>query len=159
PTTLERAGKAVSIGGPRQRAVLARLAHAEGRLVVVERLVEDLWGVDAPASILTTLQGYVSRLRSALDQPDRLRRDGPGYVLDLSADQVDTRSFEDRVARARHVVVSDPHAALDLLDSALALWRGPAFADMAEFDEMEWAVSAATRLDELHLGAHELRLT
>jgi DNA-binding SARP family transcriptional activator len=46
PTTLERSGSTIAIGGPRQRAVLARLAHAEGRLVVVERLVEDLWGVE-----------------------------------------------------------------------------------------------------------------
>ena len=75
--------------------MLARLAHAEGRLVVVERLVEDLWGVDAPASILTTLQGYVSRLRSALDQPDRLRREGPGYVLDLG------RARDGHAARSR----------------------------------------------------------
>ena len=38
-----------------------------------------------------------------------------------------------------------------------ALWRGPAFADLVEFEEMEWAVAAAARLDELRLGAHELR--
>ncbi|MGE0000165.1 MAG: BTAD domain-containing putative transcriptional regulator, partial [Ilumatobacteraceae bacterium] len=157
PTTLERGGTPVTIGGPRQRAVLARLAHAEGRLVVVERLVEDLWGENAPASILTTLQGYVSRLRSALDQPERLRREGPGYVLDLDAHEVDTRTFEDEVARARQVVGADPSAALAHLDRALGLWRGPAFADLADFDEMAWAAAAATRLDELRLSAHELR--
>lgn len=157
PTALERAGSPVAIGGPRQRAVLARLAHAEGRLVTVERLVEDLWGADAPASILTTLQGYVSRLRGALDQPERLRRDGPGYVLDLDAPEMDTRSFEDHLGRARQVVATDPLAAIDHLDRGLALWRGPAFADLVDFDEMEWVVSAAARLDELRLGANELR--
>lgn len=157
PTTLERSGVSVAIGGPRQRAVLLRLAHAEGRLVTVERLVEDLWGVDAPASILTTLQGYVSRLRSALDQPERLRREGPGYVLDLDAPEMDTRAFEDHVARARQLVSTDAGAAITHLDTALGLWRGPAFADLVEFEEMEWAVAAATRLDELRLSAHELR--
>lgn len=152
PTTLERAGEMLPLGGPRQRAVLVRLALAEGRLVPVERLVEDIWG-DAPSSILTTLHSYVSRLRTVLGA-NRLRREGPGYVLDLDAGEVDARTFERLARDGCDLAAIDPAGSIVLIDRALALWRGPAFADVRD---MEAASTAAVRLDELRLGALEAR--
>jgi len=154
PTSLERDGAPIAIGGKGQRAVLLRLALAEGRLVPVDRLVEDLWGDDASASIIGTLQAYVSRLRSALQDPNALRREGPGYVLALERHQVDAHLFEDLAVLGRAVVDEDPELALARLDEALALWRGPAFADVADSD---WAIAASTRLDEMRLVTHECR--
>ena len=154
PTVLERDGQALAIGGPRQRAVLVRLALAEGRLVPAERLVEDVWGPDAQSSIVATLHSYVSRLRSSIGDNTRLRRDGPGYVLDLGEDEVDARIFERDAGRARDLVASDPAAAVVLLDRVLGMWRGPAYADVLDMDA---ASAAAVRLDELHLGAIEAR--
>jgi len=154
PTALERDGEPLAIGGKRQRAVLVRLALAEGRLVTVERLVEDLWGEDAQPSILTTLHGYVSRLRSALQEPSRLRREGPGYVLDLGPDEMDARTFERLAGLGRATLDDDPATALGHLERALALWRGPAYVDVLDLD---WAAVAATRLEELRLGTLEAR--
>lgn len=152
PTTLERAGTPLPIGGPRQREVLVRLALAEGRLVTVEQLVEDIWG-DAPSTILTTLHSYVSRLRTSLGA-GRLRREGPGYVLDLAAEEVDFRLFERLAREGCDLAPTDPAAGLALIDEALALWRGPAYADVRD---MAVAAAAGVRLDELRFGAKEAR--
>jgi DNA-binding SARP family transcriptional activator len=154
PMVVERNGVALVTGGPRQRAVFARLAAADGQLVTADRLVEDLWGEDAPASILTTLHSYVSRLRTALQDPHVVRREGPGYSVELGVEQVDARLFERLAAQGRQALERDPATALDHLERALALWRGPAYADLLD---MEWARVAATRLEESRWGVLELR--
>ncbi len=153
PTGVEVAGAPVNLGGPRQRAVLLRLVLAEGHLVPADRLVADVWGAAAPASAMSTLQAYVSRLRSALDDPSRLRREGPGYVLALHRDEVDARRFEwllDEAARS----TGRPEDVVAALDEALGLWRGAAYADA---DELDWAATAAVRLGERRLEAVERR--
>lgn len=154
PTRVEHDGEAVSIGGRRQRAVLARLVLAEGNLVTVDRLVDDVWGDDAPAKVVSTLQGYLSLLRRALGDGAVLRREGPGYVLDLDPDQVDARRFERLAREAGQRAPHDPVAALPILEDALGLWRGFPYADI---DDAEWARAAAVRLDELRLAALEVR--
>ena len=154
PVTLIRNGKSTNIGGRRQRAVLARLAAAEGRFVSVDRLVEDLWGDAASASITTTLHGYLSRLRTSLDAPGRIHREGSGYALELAAEEVDARHFEHLAATGRHALTRDPQAAVGHFEQALALWRGPAYADLTD---MDWARVAATRLDEMRWSVAEAR--
>ncbi len=152
PITAERDGEPVSLGGPRQRAVLARLALVVGHVVTVDRLVDDVWAGDPPATAVNTLQSYVSLLRRAFGDAHAVRREGPGYVLAVDRDVLDAARFEDRLAEARALGASD--AALRALDAALAEWRGPVMADVA--DE-EWARSAAVRWDELRLSALESR--
>jgi hypothetical protein len=75
-------------------------------------------------------------------------------VLDVAT----TRSMRGRSRRSSPTpaarAATDPSSALAPLDDALALWRGPAFADVAE---MEWAHAAGTRLHELRFGAMEMR--
>jgi len=154
PCALEADGTALAIGGPRSRAVLLRLALADGGMVTADRLVADLWGDDAPESIVGTLHGYVSRLRSALGDPDRLRREGPGYVLDLAPDQIDARRFE-ALADQAETCRDQPEECLAVLDEALALWRGPALVEVAD---TEWARPSAVRLEELRLRASESRI-
>ncbi|HEU4841245.1 MAG TPA: winged helix-turn-helix domain-containing protein, partial [Ilumatobacteraceae bacterium] len=89
PITAERHGDTVSLGGPRQRAVLARLALVAGQVVTVDRLVDDVWAGDPPATAVNTLQSYVSLLRRALGDAHYLRREGPGYVLTISRSMLD----------------------------------------------------------------------
>src|SRR6201989_3020997 len=72
PLEVSRAGCAVPLGGPRQRAVLALLLLEANRVVSMERLAEDLWGGNPPDGWVTTLQIYVFHLRRALE-PDRDR--------------------------------------------------------------------------------------
>ena len=154
PISAERDGEVVSLGGPRQRAVLARLALAPGRVVTVDRLVEDVWAGDPPATAVNTLQSYVSLLRRALGDTQLLRREGPGYVLAVDRELLDAARFEDRVTAARHGLGTDPSAALADVEAGLDEWRGPVLADVADED---WARSAATRWSELRMEALETR--
>ena len=154
PVGAERDGEPVSLGGPPQRAVLARLAIAAGQIVPVDRLVADVWAGEPPLTAVNTLQSYVSLLRRALGDPRHLRREGPGYVLTVSREQIDATRFEDRVAAGRAAIASAPDAALVELDAAVDEWHGRALGDFA--DE-EWARPAAVRWEELRLAALDAR--
>ncbi|MFI7640247.1 BTAD domain-containing putative transcriptional regulator [Nonomuraea sp. NPDC049400] len=149
-------GTLLDLGGQRQRAVLARLLVAGGRAVPVGTLIDELWPGEPPAQALSTIQGYVSRLRRALE-PDRAPREEarvlisapPGYALRAGTEQVDMWRFES-------LVKSDgtPAQVWAAMDTALGLWRGPA---LAEFGELGWATTEAGRLEELRLIAVERR--
>jgi DNA-binding SARP family transcriptional activator len=154
PIAAERNGDGVSLGGPRQRAVLARLALVAGQVVTVDRLVDDVWAGDPPQTAVNTLQSYVSLLRRALGDAALLRREGPGYVLTAERGLLDAYRFEDRVAEARAALAADPGRALAHLEAGLAEWHGPVLADVADED---WARPAAVRWEELRLEALEAR--
>ncbi|MER7499905.1 BTAD domain-containing putative transcriptional regulator [Nonomuraea pusilla] len=149
-------GAPLDLGGQRQRAVLARLLVAGGRAVPVATLIDELWPGSPPPQALSTIQGYVSRLRRALE-PGRAPREEaevlvsapPGYALRAATDQVDAWRFE-------HLVKSDgpPAQVWAAMDGALELWRGPA---LAEFSDLAWAATEAGRLEELRLIAVERR--
>ncbi|GGM75807.1 hypothetical protein GCM10011609_09640 [Lentzea pudingi] len=135
------------LGGPKQRAVLARLLVARRRIVPVRTLVDDLWE-DPPDGAVGTVQTFVGALRKALEpgRPPRtpsslLVTEGTGYAL--LADDVDAWRFEDMLG-----------GDLSVLDSALALWRGPAYVEFADFP---WARAEIDRLEELRLVAVERR--
>ncbi|MEU8206680.1 AfsR/SARP family transcriptional regulator [Streptosporangium sp. NPDC049046] len=148
-------GSPADLGGPRHREVLARLVAAEGRMVTTDTLVDDLW-TDPPARAVGALRTFVAALRRALE-PDRPPRspprvivtEGPGYALRLSREEVDVHRFQDALARARRT----PDAVADL-DVALAVWRGPAYADVPG---SPWVRRERTRLEELRLEGVELR--
>ncbi|MEV4374485.1 BTAD domain-containing putative transcriptional regulator [Nonomuraea sp. NPDC049637] len=153
-------GEAVPLGGPRQRGVLALLVAARGRVVPVDRMIEDLWRGEPPARALLSLQAYVSNLRRLLEpgRPPRtparlLVSAAPGYALRLPSGAVDAWRFEELLGRARADV--DGRVARALLGEALGLWQGPAFAEVA--DE-PWAAAETARLDELRSVAAELHV-
>lgn len=153
-------GAAVPLGGPRQRGVLALLVAARGQVVPVDRMIEDLWRGEPPSRALMSLQAYVSNLRRLLEpgRPPRtparlLVSASPGYALRLPPESVDAWRFEDLLDQAR--TVTDPRAARARLAEALELWRGPAFAEVA--DE-PWAAAETARLNELRLLATELHV-
>ncbi|WP_342769448.1 BTAD domain-containing putative transcriptional regulator [Sphaerisporangium album] len=149
---------ALDLGGLRQQAVLARLLVARGRAVPMTVLIDELWPGDPPAQALSTIQGYVSRLRRALE-PGRAPREEaeilvsapPGYALRTGSDAVDTWLFESLVRAGE---TGDAAAVWDRMERALGLWRGPA---LAEFADLPWAAAEAMRLDELRLMAVEQR--
>ncbi|MFP5378075.1 MAG: BTAD domain-containing putative transcriptional regulator [Acidimicrobiia bacterium] len=151
------------LGGARQRGVLALLVMHAGRSLSADRIIDELWAGDPPPSAVTTLRGYLSHLRRALE-PDRpagapgavLVGDGAGYRLAVEPGQVDAGRFEALVARAGAALDGGrAAAALDLVDDALALWRGPAFADFA-FEP--FARAEIARLDALRAAAEDLRV-
>ncbi|MFI7700776.1 BTAD domain-containing putative transcriptional regulator [Nonomuraea sp. NPDC049480] len=149
-------GDPLDLGGQRQRAVLARLLVAGGRAVPVNTLIDELWPGSPPAQALSTIQGYVSRLRRALE-PERAPREEagvlvsapPGYALRAGTGQVDAWQFEGLVKSE-----GSPAQVWVAMDTALGLWRGPA---LAEFAELSWAATEAGRLEELRLIAVERR--
>ncbi|MER5429161.1 BTAD domain-containing putative transcriptional regulator [Streptomyces sp. NPDC002588] len=150
-------GRAVDLGGRRQRAVLARLVVADGASVSAERLVEAVWAKTPPPSAPGALQTYVSRLRRGLEPGSRARnrsgiivREGSGYGLCVPEEAVDARRFERALRRAE--ALADPAEAVRVVGGALELWRGPAF---AEYAAEPWARAEAARLAGLHETARE----
>jgi WD40 repeat protein/class 3 adenylate cyclase len=133
--------------------VLALLAAHAGSVVSTDSLLEGLWGESPTPGARSTLQTYVSNLRMELG--DVIVREGGGYRLDIDSGLVDKRRFEEAVAAAMPLVEPNPVEAADTLRSALALWRGHPFADVAESFPLELE---ANRLDELRLAAVEARI-
>ncbi|MGW4502610.1 BTAD domain-containing putative transcriptional regulator [Micromonospora sp. NPDC004336] len=148
-------GAAVPVPGLKVRALLADLLVHEGRPVPADRLVEDLWAGRAPGNALGALQVKVSQLRRALETGEPGGRDlvgsgDAGYRLRVAAESVDAGQFAALLARSR--AQSEPARRVALLTEALALWRGPAYADFA--DE-PFARQAVDRLGEQRLTALE----
>uniref|UniRef100_UPI00189206E9 AfsR/SARP family transcriptional regulator n=1 Tax=Catenulispora rubra TaxID=280293 RepID=UPI00189206E9 len=143
-------GVPIPIGGARLRALLTRLALDPDRSVSIPALVDALWEHEPPDGAANALQSLVSRLRRTFGDPDIVVGTPGGYRLAVPADAVDAQRFETLARQGRGVVAADPAAARQLLREALALWRGPALADVADAG---FATAPAARLDELRLSA------
>lgn len=154
PLELEIGNVPVSLGTPGQRALLARLLLDAGRTVAVDRLVDDLWGEDAPPTAPKMIQIHVSKLRKLLPAGTLVTR-RPGYALELPAESLDIVRF-DRLRRQGGAALARGAAAeaAQLLRQALGLWRGSA---LDEFDE-PFAPLEARRLEELRLACLEDRI-
>ncbi|MFG3556704.1 BTAD domain-containing putative transcriptional regulator [Micromonospora sp. NPDC047557] len=164
PLDVERGGTSLRLG-PRQVELLSVLVIELGRPVLARRLVDLLWGPTPSDSAAATLRSHVSHLRRALavGAPSLAPAStistvgsGPGlsYRLDLPPDCLDAHHFEKETAQARRLLDSGdpaqfPHAA-DLFGTALARWRGPAFADVAD---RPFVLPEVARLDALRRTA------
>ena len=147
-------GDIVEVAGARLRALLIMLALHPGQLVTASQLIDGLWPQEMPAGAGNALQALVSRLRRAL--PEAVIESRPaGYQLKIDPRSTDIVRFEDLVAAGRAQLRDDPAAAGQTLRQALALWRGPALADVADTD---FGQAAIARLDELRLTALEQRV-
>ncbi|HYX58263.1 MAG TPA: BTAD domain-containing putative transcriptional regulator, partial [Streptosporangiaceae bacterium] len=159
PLEAEVEGARADLGGPLQRAVLALLLMERGRVVSVDRMIDQLWRGEPPPRAIASLQAYVSNLRRILE-PGRARRAQarilvsapPGYAVRLPDEAVDAWRFDSLLAAARKDAPDQPERARQELEQALALWRGPAY---AEFADEEWATAEVVRLTEQHLAAQE----
>jgi predicted ATPase/DNA-binding SARP family transcriptional activator len=148
PLEVQLDGRSVAVGGGRLRALLACLALEAGRPVTTGKLVDALWEEDLPADQVHALQSLVSRLRRALGNGQLVAPAPGGYRLDV---EVDAQRFERLVADGNAARARGDHAAAgEALREALALWRGPALADLVDY---RFAASAAARLEDLRLAA------
>ncbi|MFI2210374.1 BTAD domain-containing putative transcriptional regulator [Streptomyces sp. NPDC020141] len=151
-------GRPVKVPERKVRALLACLLAHRGRPVSADRLIDELWGDRLPGRPAAVLQNKVWQLRRALESAEPGGRDlvvsvslgTPGYELRAGPDAVDADRFQASADRAR--TAGDPRERAALLSDALAMWRGPAFADFA--DE-EFVRTAAAALEERRLTALE----
>ncbi|MFH8974650.1 BTAD domain-containing putative transcriptional regulator [Streptomyces sp. NPDC017890] len=151
------AGQLVRVPELKVRALLASLLVDPGRAVAAHRLIDDLWGDEPPGNPTRALQAKVSQLRRVLEEAEPGGRDlvvsrAPGYQLVVAEGALDADRFAGLAAGAR--AEGDARVRARLLADALALWRGPAFADFAE---EAFVRAAAHRLEEDRLAVLEGR--
>ncbi|HVV22886.1 MAG TPA: BTAD domain-containing putative transcriptional regulator [Pseudonocardiaceae bacterium] len=135
----ERRNAAPTAGKPRK--VLALLLLNHGRPVPLSALVDELWPNVRPRTALATLHTYVLQLRKGLAQvgglsqadvaADLLRTATSGYEFHTGGAFFDLAEYGSRSESAlRAVHDGDLVTAVAELRAALALWRGPALADV-----------------------------
>lgn len=163
-------GISVTPTAPKPRQVLALLALHADRVVPVARLIEELWGDEPPRSARTTLQTYVLQLRDLITAALRHAPDGAparsakdvlvttpgGYLLRTFGGTGDVQEFE-RLAGTgyRSMDAGDHPRASQQLREALALWTGPALADVHAGPQLEVEIR---RLEETRLCALDQRI-
>jgi DNA-binding response OmpR family regulator len=156
PLEVRLSGREVAVTASKERALLALLVANHGRTLPVGQLAEDLWEGSPPESASAALRVHISRLRRTLAASGVegiLVTRPPGYVLDVPPEVVDTVRFESLVAQGR--AASDdlrPNEAVAAYRQALALWRGPALAEVAG---STFATAEAIRLEQSRLTTLE----
>ena len=150
-------GAAVRVPAGKQRALLTLLAVRAPQAVSAEAAAEALWPGVSPPDAMRSLQVTVSRLRRSLGAGGAaVETVTTGYRLAVAEDAIDARRFEALLGEARTAAErQDSVAARRTLDDALALWRGPALADVG-FES--FAQGEIARLEELRAAALEDRL-
>ncbi|HEV8063884.1 MAG TPA: BTAD domain-containing putative transcriptional regulator, partial [Acidimicrobiales bacterium] len=145
----------MAVPGQRRRALLVRLLVGANSPIDGGRLAEDVWAGDPPPGVASTLQSHLSWLRGLLG-PERIRGAAGSVIFSLAEGELDAECFEAELQTAAEALGGgDPLAATDILDKALARWRGPALADVSG---LEWALPEIVRLDELKTRALVTRL-
>ena len=155
PVEAREDGQELPLGGPKQRVLLALLLLRANETVSRDQLIDGLWGERPPRSAAHTLDSQVSRMRKTLGE-GRLVTRTPGYLLRVEPGELDLDRFERLYQRGHEAVVRGAaREAADALRSALALWRGPALANVLyePFGSRE-----AERLEERRLLALEDRI-
>src|SRR3954453_19432034 len=131
PVEATEGSELLDLGPPKQRAVLARLGLDANRTVRLAQLLDDLWETDLPRTATKMVQIYASQLRKVLPT-GCLVTEGNGYrlLLDPGARDLD-RVDELRAQATEALAKGDPARASSRLAEALAVWRGPALAELS----------------------------
>lgn len=163
PVRLLAGDRAVPIGGPGVRGLLALLALRANKVVALDEIIDALWGHDPPATARTIVHGNVSHLRRVLrdvqgDGPGAsILTTPPGYQLAVEPGRIDVHLARELLDRAS---VANPETAAALLAEALALWQGPALGGVPgsvrapELEDLRLAVHGARVDADLELGRH-----
>jgi predicted ATPase/DNA-binding SARP family transcriptional activator len=160
---IEVGGVDSPIRGRKPARILATLLVNTNARVSIDTLVDAVWGEQASASALGTLETHIWRLRKLLEpqrrrgtEPAYLVNDSLGYRLVVNPDNADSLRFAQLSEQGDRLLASgEPDRALRRYELALTLWRGRPFESVA--DE-EWAMPSVARLEGLHAQVHEQRI-
>jgi DNA-binding SARP family transcriptional activator len=167
----ERSVSCADFRGTKPRELLWLLTLNAGRPMQKDAIAALLWDGEPPASWLSTLEGYTSLLRRAIQPGARpkdsvVRTQRGGYLLDLTQVDIDLKTFDGLVLAADATVGA---AALPMLRAALAIARGdlfdgenaPSWLRRARLRHSDRLRSAALRAAQLALdeGDHDAAVT
>lgn len=179
PLEVEENGRTITPTASKPRQLLALLALHPGRIVPMPTLVDELWGTGPPGNPVQSVQTYMLTLRRLVDGAHPhvaaghskavLATASGGYLLDISADDLDVHRYERLASAGRRALHAGQHEqASRLLGAALAVWRGPALVDVPigvplavrvrGLDEGRLGVLEARIEADLRLGRHHLLL-
>ncbi|MDJ0346720.1 AfsR/SARP family transcriptional regulator [Streptomyces sp. H10-C2] len=129
----------VPLGGVNQRSALGFLLLHANTVVPTSKLVNALWGYDVPVTSRKMIQNAISGLRKLIAEyagPEgtaSLVTCAPGYRLRIDEDCLDLIRFRRLEQQGRaELAAGDQESAVRSLRAALAVWRGPVLADLAE---------------------------
>jgi DNA-binding SARP family transcriptional activator len=151
PLSVIDSGTELELGPAKQRALLALLLLHGNEAVSSERLIEWLWGEQAPATAHKSLQVYVSGIRKALGEASVETR-GRSYALRLEEDELDAQRFRALVEEA---MGCEPRRKAELLVAGLELFRGEPLPELRYADAAQAEIA---RLEELRQQALEERI-
>jgi DNA-binding SARP family transcriptional activator/tetratricopeptide (TPR) repeat protein len=161
-------GEPIPVSAARLRVLLAVLLWRANQPVPLDELAEMVWDGTPPAGTAGAVRALVLRLRRVLGQPvgARLVTCAPGYVIELSGDELDASRFEALSSDAGAAIRAGRWAeAAQTAAAALRLWRGTPLADVpsrrlrdawlprleqARVQVLEWRFEA-----DLREGCHE----
>jgi len=160
PLEVRESEREVPLGRGKQRALLALLLLHRDQTISTDRIVDELWGEQAPPTAAKIVQNHVLQLRRALENGGsagaHLVTRGRGYMLRVEPGKLDLDTFQQLVEAGERALGSgDAAEAAETLREALALWRGPPLADFAY---EPFAQNAIARLEELSLSTLERRI-
>src|SRR4051794_35571605 len=155
PVEAHLGGRAVPLGGQRPRALLAVLALTGGRVITVDRLIDELWGDEPPARARESLQMHVSRLRKALAEAGagggRLVSQAGGYRLEGGPGEWEGERGQQGLDGARKArAAGEPRVAREEIEQALEAWRGEPLAGVST---NRMLAAERARLEEERLAA------
>jgi DNA-binding SARP family transcriptional activator len=156
PLEVREEGRALEITRPKELAFLSILLLHSNEVLPVERLVDELWGLEPPAKPSEAIQELVYQLRKKLEagrpRGSVLMRQGEGYKLSVSGNSLDLHRFESLLRHAEEAKRSgDLGLASSTLAEALAIWRGPPLANVVCNPDATTKAEIG-RLEELRLS-------
>ncbi|MFI5493466.1 BTAD domain-containing putative transcriptional regulator [Actinoplanes sp. NPDC051859] len=148
PLRIRAGSEPVALGSRLQRMLLGLLALHPGAIVPRHEIVDVLWGHNPPDSCLNLVHTHVARLRRVLarsgDGGATITHVGNGYRLRIEPDRLDLSRVAALLSLAEDSAGGES-ATLDRLSGALALWRGPALADLSPRLSQHPAAAALNR--------------
>ncbi|MER5339313.1 carboxyl transferase domain-containing protein [Streptomyces mirabilis] len=115
-----------------QATLITEFLAADSMVVSTDRLADALYGEDTPRQPLRAVHAHMTRLRRALRQwepegpgAERVLTKAAGYALKVSSSESDAGQFLAELNRARALARTEADAAVEILEPALSLWRGP----------------------------------